>query len=263
MKNHKTFTYILFLNAILFLIPYSSSHSLEDAIKSKDRSSKNVMRDRYRNPYETLSFFEIEQNMKVVELSPGGGWYTEILANYIHSPGEIIAAHFDKNSNRDFYVRMRKNFENKVNENPLYKNVSVVDLSSKLAEPGTVDAVLTFRNLHNWIGPQIDLIFSNAHKVLKKGGILGVVEHRANPGTSLEEMKRTGYVTEEYAIKIAEKHGFTLISKSEINSNPKDTKDYVRGVWTLPPVLRLKEKDKQKYLDIGESDRMTILFKKL
>tara|TARA_Y100001970_G_C14253597_1_gene873520 strand:+ start:3880 stop:4671 length:792 start_codon:yes stop_codon:yes gene_type:complete len=263
MKNHKTFTYILFLNAILFLIPYSSSHSLEDAIKSKDRSSKNVMRDRYRNPYETLSFFEIEQNMKVVELSPGGGWYTEILANYIHSPGEIIAAHFDKNSNRDFYVRMRKNFENKVNENPLYKNVSVVDLSSKLAEPGTVDAVLTFRNLHNWIGPQIDLIFSNAHKALKKGGILGVVEHRANPGTSLEEMKRTGYVTEEYAIKIAEKHGFTLISKSEINSNPKDTKDYVRGVWTLPPVLRLKEKDKQKYLDIGESDRMTILFKKL
>ena len=263
MKNHKTFTYILFLNAILFLIPYSSSHSLEDAIKSKDRSSKNVMRDRYRNPYETLSFFEIEQNMKVVELSPGGGWYTEILANYIHSPGEIIAAHFDKNSNRDFYVRMRKNFENKVNENPLYKNVSVVDLSSKLAEPGTVDAILTFRNLHNWIGPQIDLIFSNAHKALKKGGILGVVEHRANPGTSLEEMKRTGYVTEEYAIKIAEKHGFTLISKSEINSNPKDTKDYVRGVWTLPPVLRLKEKDKQKYLDIGESDRMTILFKKL
>ena len=263
MKNHKTFTYILFLNAILFLIPYSSSHSLEDAIKSKDRSSKNVMRDRYRNPYETLSFFEIEQNMKVVELSPGGGWYTEILANYIHSPGEIIAAHFDKNSNRDFYVRMRKNFENKVNENPLYKNVSVVDLSSKLAEPGTVDAVLTFRNLHNWIGPQIDLIFSNAHKALKKGGILGVVEHRANPGTSLEEMKRTGYVTEEYAIKIAEKHGFTLISKSEINSNPKDTKDYVRGVWTLPPVLRLKEKDKQKYLDIGESYRMTKLFKKL
>ena len=263
MKNHKTFAYILFLNAILFLIPYSSSHSLEDAIKSKDRSSKNVMRDRYRNPYETLSFFEIEQNMKVVELSPGGGWYTEILANYIHSPGEIIAAHFDKNSNRDFYVRMRKNFENKVNENPLYKNVSVVDLSSKLAEPGTVDAVLTFRNLHNWIGPQIDLIFSNAHKALKKGGILGVVEHRANPGTSLEEMKRTGYVTEEYAIKIAEKHGFTLISKSEINSNPKDTKDYIRGVWTLPPVLRLKEKDKQKYLDIGESDRMTILFKKL
>ena len=263
MKNHKTFTYILFLNAILFLIPYSSSHSLEDAIKSKDRSSKNVMRDRYRNPYETLSFFEIEQNMKVVELSPGGGWYTEILANYIHSPGEIIAAHFDKNSDRDFYVRMRKNFENKVNENPLYKNVSVVDLSSKLAEPGTVDAILTFRNLHNWIGPQIDLIFSNAHKALKKGGILGVVEHRANPGTSLEEMKRTGYVTEEYAIKIAEKHGFTLISKSEINSNPKDTKDYVRGVWTLPPVLRLKEKDKQKYLDIGESDRMTILFKKL
>jgi len=155
------------------------------------------------------------------------------------------------------------NFENKVNQNPMYKNVKVVDLSSKLADEGSVDAVLTFRNLHNWIGPQIDLIFSNAHKALKQNGILGVVEHRANPGTSLEDMRKTGYVTEEYAINIAQKHGFTLISKSEINANPKDTKDHPRGVWTLPPVLRLKEQDKEKYLNIGESDRMTLLFKKL
>ena len=263
MKNYKTFKYFLFLNIIFSLIPYASTHSLEDAINSKDRSVKNVKRDQYRNPYETLSFFEIKQDMKVVELSPGGGWYTEILANYIHAPGMLIAAHFDKNSERDFYVRMRNSFENKINQNPMYKNVSIVDLSSKLAEAETVDAVLTFRNLHNWIGPQIDIIFSNAHMALKKGGILGVVEHRANPGTSLEEMKKTGYVTEEYAIKIAEKHGFTLISKSEINANPKDTKDYARGVWTLPPVLRLKDDDKQKYIAIGESDRMTLLFKKI
>ena len=263
MNNFKAFKYFLFLSIAFFLIPYASTHSLEDAINSKDRSLKNVKRDQYRNPYETLSFFEIQQDMKVVELSPGGGWYTEILANYIHAPGMLIAAHFDKNSERAFYVRMRNSFENKINQNPMYKNVSVVDLSSKLAEAESVDAVLTFRNLHNWIGPQIDLIFSNAHTALKKGGILGVVEHRANPGTSLEEMKKTGYVTEEYAINIAKKHGFTLISKSEINANPKDTKDYESGVWTLPPVLRLKEDNKQKYLAIGESDRMTLLFRKI
>ena len=259
----KSYSPLIFFGLILFLIPFTSAHSLEEAINSKDRSVKNVKRDQYRNPYETLSFFEIKQDMKVVELSPGGGWYTEILANYIHAPGILIAAHFDKNSERAFYVRMRNSFENKINQNPMYKNVSIVDLSSKLAEAETVDAVLTFRNLHNWIGPQIDIIFSNAHMALKKGGILGVVEHRANPGTSLEEMKKTGYVTEEYAIKIAEKHGFTLISKSEINANPKDTKDYARGVWTLPPVLRLKDDDKQKYIAIGESDRMTLLFKKI
>ena len=263
MKNYRTYTYLSFLNIIFFMTPFTSAHSLEDAINSQDRSPKNVARDQYRNPYKTLSFFEIKQDMKIVELSPGSGWYTEILANYIHSPGMLTAAHFDKNSDRDFYIRMRNNFEKKINENPMYKNVSIVDLSSKLADKETLDAVLTFRNLHNWIGPQIDIIFSNAHKALKKGGVLGVVEHRADPGTSLEEMKKTGYVTEAYAIETAKKHGFILVSKSEINANPKDTKNYPRGVWTLPPVLRLKEQDKEKYLNIGESDRMTLLFKKL
>ena len=263
MKNYKIYSYLLCLNLIFFFIPHASAHSLEDAVNSEDRSPKNTLRDKYRNPYETLSFFGIKQEMSVVELSPGGGWYTEILANYIHSPGMLIAAHFDSDSQRDFYIRMRNNFEDKINKNPMYKNVSVVDLSSKLADPGSIDAVLTFRNLHNWIGPQIDIIFSNSHRALKKGGVLGIVEHRANPGTSLEEMKKTGYVTEAYAIETAEKHGFTLIAKSEINANPKDTKNYTRGVWTLPPVLRLKEQDKETYLNIGESDRMTLLFKKL
>jgi len=263
MKNYKIYSYLLCLNLIFFFIPHASAHSLEDAVNSEDRSPKNTLRDKYRNPYETLSFFGIKQEMSVVELSPGGGWYTEILANYIHSPGTLIAAHFDRDSKRDFYIRMRNNFEDKINKNPMYKNVSVVDLSSKLADPGSIDAVLTFRNLHNWIGPQIDIIFANSHKALKEGGVLGIVEHRANPGTTLEEMKKTGYVTEAYAIETAEKHGFTLIAKSEINANPKDTKNYTRGVWTLPPVLRLKEQDKETYLNIGESDRMTLLFRKL
>ena len=255
----KTISFLL----LFLLIPFLASHDLENAISSDDRDPKNKMRDSARNPYETLSFFEIEQDMTVVELSPGSGWYTEILANYLHDPGMLIAAHFDKDSQRAYFKRGRANFEKKMSSKSMYDNVKIVDLSSVLAAPGSVDAVLTFRNLHNWIGPQIDIIFSNAHKALKKGGVLGVVEHRADPGTSLEEMKKTGYVTEAYAIETAKKHGFTLVSKSEINANPKDTKNYPRGVWTLPPVLRLKEQDKEKYLNIGESDRMTLLFKKL
>jgi predicted methyltransferase len=145
----------------------------------------------------------------------------------------------------------------------LFKDIEIVDLSSNLAEQESVDAVLTFRNLHNWLGSQMDLIFANSYKALKPGGLLGIVEHRAKPGTSMDVMKKSGYVTEEHAIEIAKKHGFTLVSKSEINANPKDTANHPRGVWTLPPVLRLKDQDKEKYEAIGESDRMTLLFKKL
>jgi predicted methyltransferase len=145
----------------------------------------------------------------------------------------------------------------------MYSNVEIVDLSSNLAKEGSVDAVITFRNLHNWLGPQMDSIFANSFKALRPGGIFGVVEHRANPGTSMEEMKKSGYVTEEHAIKVAKKHGFTLVSTSEINANNKDTKNHPKGVWTLPPNLRLKDVEKEKYIAIGESDRMTLLFKKL
>ena len=248
---------------LFLLIPFLASHDLENAISSDDRDPKNKMRDSARNPYETLSFFQIEQDMTVVELSPGSGWYTEILANYLHDPGMLIAAHFDKDSQRAYFKRGRANFEKKMSSKSMYDNVKIVDLSSVLAAPGSVDAVLTFRNLHNWLGPQMDLIFSNSYTALKSGGIFGIVEHRANAGASLDEMKKSGYVTEEHAIEIAKKHGFTFIAKSEVNANPKDTKDYSGGVWTLPPSLRLKEVDRDKYLSIGESDRMTLLFKKL
>jgi predicted methyltransferase len=200
--------------------------------------------------------------MKVVELSPGGGWYTEILANYIHKPGQLIAAHFDKDSQRAYFQRSRASFEKRIDEDPLFKDIEIVDLSSSLAEPGSVDAVLTFRNLHNWLGPQMDSIFASSSKALKPGGLFGVVEHRAKPGTSMEMMKKSGYVTEEHAIAVAKKHGFTLVARSEVNSNPKDSASHPGGVWTLPPSLRLKDKDREKYLEIGESDRMTLLFKK-
>ena len=251
---------------LVFLISvpsYISAHDLSAAIQSEDRSAKNVVRDQYRNPAETLSFFEIKPNMTVVELSPGGGWYTEILANYLHEPGMLIAAHFDKDSKVGYFKRGRANFEKKIASSSMYSNVEIVDLSSNLAKEGSVDAVITFRNLHNWLGPQMDSIFANSFKALRPGGIFGVVEHRANPGTSMEEMKKSGYVTEEHAIRVAKKHGFTLVSTSEINANNKDTKNHPKGVWTLPPNLRLKDVEKEKYIAIGESDRMTLLFKKL
>lgn len=247
---------------LMSFLPTLNSHDLEAAISSEDRSPKNVTRDSSRHPYETLTFFEIKPNMRVIELSPGGGWYTEILANYIHKPGHLIAAHFDKDSQRAYFQRSRASFEKRIDEDPLFKDIEIVDLSSNLAEPGSIDAVLTFRNLHNWLGPQMDSIFASSSKALKSGGLFGVVEHRAKPGTSLEMMKKSGYVTEEHAIAVAKKHGFKLVARSEINSNPKDSANHPGGVWTLPPGLRLKDKDREKYIEIGESDRMTLLFKK-
>ena len=251
---------LLFLTLNSF---YIHSDPLLNAISNDIRSPQNQERDEFRHPYETLTFFGIEPSMKVVELSPGGGWYTEILATYLKKDGQLIAAHFDKDSKNDYLKKIRTNFEKKMDSNSNFNNVKIVDLSSKYSKSGSVDAVLTFRNLHNWIDRSWDDIFIASHKVLKKGGVLGVVEHRAIDGTSVEEMKKTGYVTEDYAIKNIEKFGFKLVSKSEINSNPKDTKDYPKGVWTLPPVLRLKDKDQEKYVQIGESDRFTFLFRKI
>jgi predicted methyltransferase len=253
-------------NLLLILLTLTitplAAHDLKGAVASEDRTPKNTLRDSSRNPIETLSFFGIESDMVVIELSPGGGWYTEILANYIHYPGTLIAAHWSKDSEIAYYRRGRANFEKKMSNNPMYGRVEIVDLYSELAEENSVDAVLTFRNLHNWLGPNLDNIFSNTFKSLKPGGVFGIVEHRAKPGTSMEMMKKSGYVTEAHAIKIAKKHGFELAAKSEINANPKDTADHPKGVWTLPPNYRLKDKDREKYSDIGESDRMTLLFKK-
>ena len=156
MKNFLKLT----LSFLLVLqISQSFSHDLKGALASEDRTPRNVQRDPFRNPYETLSFFGIESDMTVIELSPGGGWYTEILANYIHYPGTLIAAHFNADSDRAYYRRSRANFEEKVSNNPMYGRVEIVDLDSNLAEPETVDAVLTFRNLHNWLGPQMEGIY--------------------------------------------------------------------------------------------------------
>ena len=250
MKTIKSFFLVL---ALLINVPNLLSHSLKESIESQDRTPQFTTRDVYRHPYETLTFFNIQPDMTVVELNPGGGWYTEILANYIHYPGTLIAAQ------GSYYM---DGFKKKMDSDPMFGRVEIVSLSSNLAEPNSVDAIVTFRNLHNWLGPQMDSIFKSSMVALKPGGIFGVVEHRANPGTSLKAMKSSGYVTEAHAIEVALNNGFELVKKSEINANPKDTKDHPKGVWTLPPRLRLEDKNREKYVSIGESDRMTLLFRK-
>ncbi len=250
MKTIKIFFLVL---ALLINVPNLLSHSLKESIESQDRTPQFTTRDVYRHPYETLTFFNIQPDMTVVELNPGGGWYTEILANYIHYPGTLIAAQ------GSYYM---DGFKKKMDSDPMFGRVEIVSLSSNLAEPNSVDAIVTFRNLHNWLGPQLDSIFKSSMVALKPGGIFGVVEHRANPGTSLKAMKSSGYVTEAHAIEVALNNGFKLVAKSEINANSKDTKDHPKGVWTLPPRLRLDEVDREKYESIGESDRMTLLFRK-
>ena len=251
----------LSLLLILLCSLNSYSNDLKDFVESSSRNEANVLRDVYRNPFETLSFFGLESDMTVVELSPGGGWYTEILAPYLKESGDLIVAHFNPDLG-GYYERSRSRFEKKIRNNEIYEAMTIVNLDSQFSNPGEADAVLTFRNLHNWIGPQLNIILNSAFLSLKSGGILGVVEHRAKPGTSIEGMKKSGYVTKEWAISEIEKRGFVLLAESELNANPRDTKNHPRGVWTLPPSMAMKEQDKKKYEAIGESDRMTLLFQK-
>ena len=260
----KKFISIFIFSFIFFNFFSLQAHNLEQSVNSEERSIENIKRDKFRHPYETLKFFGIEPEMTVVELSPGGGWYTEILAIYMYDKGELITAPYSA-SLSDYAKRSREAFEAKLNSKSIYEKVKIVDLFGKLAENETVDAVLTFRNVHNWLGKDgsgVKNVFEQSYAALKPGGILGVVEHRAKRGTSIKEMKKSGYVTEELTINLAKEAGFILSKKSEINANIKDTKDHPNGVWTLPPSLYLKDGDKEKYRQIGESDRMTLLFKK-
>ena len=260
----KKFISIFIFSFIFFNFISLQAHNLEQSVNNEDRSKENIERDKFRHPYETLKFFGIEPEMTVVELSPGGGWYTEILAIYMYDEGKLITAPYSA-SLSDYAKRSREAFEAKLSGKSIYEKVKIVDLFGELAQNETVDAVLTFRNVHNWLGEDgsgVKKIFEQSYAALKPGGILGVVEHRAKPGTSIKEMKKSGYVTEELTINLAKEAGFILSKKSEINANKKDTKDHPNGVWTLPPTLFLKNGDKEKYRQIGESDRMTLLFKK-
>lgn len=237
--------------------------TLDEALKSSYRTPGNEERDRYRNPRETLEFFGLEPEMTVVEISPGTGWYAEILAPYLNAKGKYIAAAVPVS----VYASGQK-FLDWVQSHPeIAQKIVVSDFAPpemvNIAAPASADMVLTFRNVHNWTKSGGDkAAFKAFFDVLKPGGILGVVEHRANPKKKIDKKGLSGYVAEKEVIRLAQQAGFKLVAKSEINANPKDTKDYPKGVWTLPPRFAEGEKDRARYAAIGESDRMTLKFVK-
>lgn len=231
---------------------------LQAALKGGQRSAANVARDTARHPYETLQFFGIKSSMQVVELAPGGGWYTEILAPYLRKDGKLILA------------GASNALKTKLSESPaLYDQVSFGEFNPTkkidYAAPASVDMVLTFRNVHNWMGQSdtaAKAVFQSAFDALKSGGVFGVVEHRLPESAKHDAKGSSGYVHQSYVIALAQSVGFKLAAQSEINANPKDNANHEGGVWALPPVVANKEKDKEKYMAIGESDRMTLKFVK-
>jgi predicted methyltransferase len=233
--------------------------TLEDAVNSDFRTPDNKLRDQYRHPLETLNFFGLKPNMTVVEIMPGAGWYTQILAPYLMKQGHYIAAMPKINhGGQDFDAWMKGHPE--VAASVVRTSFNPPD-STHIAPDGSADMVLTFRNVHNWMSKHGEkAAFEAFFKALKPGGILGVVEHRAHPKKKTDS--DTGYVKESVVIRLATKAGFKLAAKSEINANPNDTKNYPNGVWTLPPTNKHPAEDNAKYLAIGESDRMTLKFVK-
>lgn len=245
--------------------------ALQAAIAAPHRTPAFAQRDAARHPYETLRFFGIQPGMTVVELSPGGGWYTEILAPYLRDQGQLILGADDPQSSSPGRQRSAQRMKDKLAALPdVYGKVrmGVFEAPSRLAyaSPGSADLVLTFRNVHNWIDAggdaAVQAVFRSAFDALKKGGSFGVVEHRRPASQPQDAKASSGYVHEAYVIKQAEAVGFKLAGRSEVNANPKDTADHENGVWALPPTLANKDKDRERYVAIGESDRMTLRFVK-
>jgi len=244
--------------------------SLDAAINGSQRSDKARARDVYRHPRETLQFFELTPTQAVLEIAPGGGWYTDILAPYLHDSGQLYEAQYlsisadlaAEDSDTDAAYRRKLAAAPAV-----YGNVVVGTLHAGrfigFNAHERFDRVFTFRNIHNWIKDgQIDANLRAFNDALKHGGVLGVEEHRARPGTTVQQMIDSGYVIEAFVIEHAQAAGFVLVARSEINANAKDTKDYPNGVWSLPPTYRGGDVDRSRYAAIGESDRMTLRFVK-
>lgn len=239
---------------------------LQQILAGDHRSAANKARDAFRHPVETLGFFGLRTDMTLIEILPGGGWYAEILAPFMKDSGTYYAAHFSPNSHLDYQPRMLRQFQERVATDPENYGGTVIThlyppTEIDIAPAGSADMALTFRNVHNWmtVGTEKEH-FSAFYRALKPGGILGVVEHRAPEGSSVEFMIATGYVDQNHVIELAVQAGFEFVASSEVNANPRDTKDYPEGVWTLPPTLQMGEQEKDKYLALGESDRMTLKF---
>jgi predicted methyltransferase len=246
---------------------------LEQLAQHEHRSQDNRKRNEYRHPAQTLDFFGIEPDMNVTELWPVKGWYTEILGPYLKDSGQLTIANFktvagneDKKSN--YYAKLGRKLSARINnESHYFGTVLEVPydpaIDNSFAMPGSQDMVVAFRNIHNW---DTDGVFKSvvmaSFEALKPGGVLGIVEHKADQLSEMSSSAVKGYTDESYVISVIESQGFKLVGRSGINANPKDTKNHPRGVYALPPTLAMGSVDREKYLAIGESDRMTLKFVK-
>jgi len=262
MKRIRTIVAValLIVACVARAAPSLPTSTLAEVIAGPQRTPAFKTRDRYRHPLEDLEFFGLKPDMSVVEIWPSGGWWTEILAPYLRAQGKYYAV-----AQPPFRETA---FHRKLAAAPQYYDRVIVTEAGppdhwRIAPPGSADLVLTFRNVHNWLaGGYEKKMFAAMYRALKPGGVLGLEEHRAAPGTTRADWVKTGYVSEDFVIGLAREAGFRLAAKSEVSANPKDTKNYPEGVWTLPPTLALGQKDRAKYLAIGESDRMTLKFVK-
>jgi predicted methyltransferase len=244
-----------------------SKEALTAILASDHRTPGAKDRDAARHPLETLVFFGVTPSSTVVEIEPGGGWYTEILAPLVGAKGKLIVVGPDANGPADkMNTAYGKALDLFLGKSKMFDKVERLSLGEpiKLGEDGKADVVLGMREMHNWQRRgQLDAYLAAIHAALKDGGTFGVEAHRAKPGTKGEDTADTGYLAEDWVIAKVEAAGFKLAGKSEVNANPKDTKDYPKGVWTLPPNFREGDKDRDKYAAIGESDRMTLKFTKV
>jgi predicted methyltransferase len=246
------------------LMEASTRPKVVKVLAAAHRSAEDRARDAYRHPLETLSFFGLTRNMTVLEITPGSGWYADILAPTLAAMGRYIPAIWDETypDQPAYRAELNRQLLAKFANTDLYGRLQPVrfdPMRPYFGEAGTVDMVVSFRNAHNWIEEgTAPAYFEAIALVLKPGGVLGLVDHRAPEGAPTDG--RSGYVTEAQVIELARAAGLELADRSEINANPKDTKDHPEGVWTLPPTLALGDVDRAKYVGIGESDRMTLRF---
>ena len=246
----------------------SGKAAIQAALNGKHRKPGDADRDKFRHPVETLEFFGFKPTLTVLDVGPGEGWYTELLAPALAKSGKYIATINDPNGPPEqrgtFYGQRFKAFLDTSPE--LYGKVETLVVDSKAPKLGpdsSLDMALIMRGVHGMVnGGTFDAWLGEIHRALKPGGILGIEEHRAPASADAAQSAKKGYVPEMWVVEHVEAAGFKLAAKSEVNANPKDTKDYPEGVWTLPPTLRLGDKDRDKYMAIGESDRMTLKFLK-
>jgi predicted methyltransferase len=247
----------------------ASDLTLEQAARAPNRSPGFVARDAARHPVEELRFFGVTPTSNVVEIWPGGGYWTEILAPFLHDRGTYhLAVDVPNGEPEGQNFALGPKFAARLDGDPAdYGRIDYTFFGMKhpqLLTPNSVDVILTFRNLHNWVN-QMDVggFLKSIHTALKPGGILGVEDHRGNPHLPQDPKAAYGYLRQDYAIALIEKAGFELVGTSEIAANPRDTADYPRGVWTLPPTFALGEQDRARYAAIGEADNFVLKFRKV